>query len=184
MIIALERSHLVLIEFLKQFVNRFTEWDKLVRYAASSYNTSIHEATGCTPYELVFGKQARLPSSEAINDIEEPRTSDTYLTQLMTDIHNLQELARENIIASKIKSKGYYDRKINPQHFQINDEVLLLNEPKKGKLSNQYSGPYTILDILANGNVKLLVKGKQKIVHSNKLKNFHATQKGDLNCTA
>ncbi|KAG5320742.1 POL4 protein, partial [Pseudoatta argentina] len=34
---ALERSHLVLIEFLKQFVDRFTEWDKLVRYATFSY---------------------------------------------------------------------------------------------------------------------------------------------------
>ena len=38
---ALERSHLVLIEFLKQFVDRFTEWDKLVRYATFLYNTRM-----------------------------------------------------------------------------------------------------------------------------------------------
>lgn len=170
---ALERSHLVLIEFLKQFVNRFTEWDKLVRYAAFSYNTSTHEATGYTPYELVFGKLARLPSSEIIDDIEKPQTSDAYLTQLMTDIHNLQKLARENIITSKIKSKKYYDRKINPQHFQVDDEVFLICEPKKGKLGNQYSGPYTVSDILPNGNIKLLIKGKPKIVHPNKLKKSH-----------
>ncbi|XP_012524875.1 biogenesis of lysosome-related organelles complex 1 subunit 2-like [Monomorium pharaonis] len=78
------------------------EWDKLVRCAAFSYNTSTHEATGYTPYELVFGKLARLPSNEITNDIES-KTSDAYLTQLMTDIHNLQELARENVIASKLK---------------------------------------------------------------------------------
>lgn len=167
---ALERSHLVLVEFLKQFVNRFTEWDKLVRYAAFSYNTSTHETTGYTPYELVFGKQARLPSSEIANNMENPKTTDDYLTQLMTDIYNLQELARKNIIASKIKSKRYYDRKINPQYFQIDDKVFLLCEPKKGKLGNQYSGPYTITDILPNGNIKLFIKRKQKIVHPNKLK--------------
>ncbi|RLU20776.1 hypothetical protein DMN91_007390 [Ooceraea biroi] len=102
---ALERSHFILVEFLKQFVNRFTEWDKLVRYAAFSYNTSTHEATGYTPYKLVFGKLARLPSNE-INDAEEPRAYDDYLTQLMTDIHNLQELAREHIIASKNQKRA------------------------------------------------------------------------------
>jgi len=170
---ALERSHLVLVEFLKQFVDRFIEWDKLLRYAAFSYNTSTHETTGYTPYELVFGRLARLPSSEIINDIEELKTSDTYLTQLITDTYNIQKLAREHIINSKIRSKGYYDQKINPQHFQVNDEVFLLCEPKKGKLGNQYSGPHTILDILSNGNIKLLVKGKQNIVHPNKLNMSH-----------
>lgn len=180
---ALERSHLVLVEFLKQFVNRFTEWDKLVRYAAFSYNTSTHEATGYTPYELVFGKLARLPSSEIVEDTEKPKTTDDYLTQLMTDIHNLQALARENIIASKVKSKKYYDRKISPQHFQVDDEVFLLCEPKKGKLGNQYSGPHTISEILPNGNIKLFIKGKQRIVHPNKLKRSRISIK-DLNCAA
>ena len=90
---ALEGSHLVLVEFLKQFVDRFTEWDKLVRYATFSYNTSTHGAIGYTPYELVFVKLARLPSNEIVNNIEELKTSDAYLTQLMTDIHNIQKLA-------------------------------------------------------------------------------------------
>jgi len=46
---------LVLIEYLKQYVNKFTEWDELLEYATFSYNTSIHESTGYTPYELMFG---------------------------------------------------------------------------------------------------------------------------------
>ena len=33
-------------------------------------------------YELVFDKLIRVPSSEIINDIEELKTSDAYLTQL------------------------------------------------------------------------------------------------------
>jgi len=73
-------------------------------------------------------------------------------------IHNIQKLARENIIASKIKSKRYYERSILNI---LNDQVFLLCEPKKGKLSNQYSGSHTILDILSNG-IKLIVKEKTK----------------------
>jgi len=106
-------------------------------------------------------KLARLPSSEITDDAEEPKTYDIYLTQLMTDIHNIQELARETITTSKIKSKKYYDQKINLQQFQINDEVFLLCEPKKVKLGDQYSGSYVISDILLpNGNITILVKGK------------------------
>jgi len=38
-------------------------------------------------------------------DNVEGRTYDDYLYQLITNIHDLQELAREYLIASKIKSK-------------------------------------------------------------------------------
>lgn len=166
---ALERSHLVLVEYLKQYVNKFTEWDELLEYATFSYNTSTHESTGYTPYELVFGKLARQPSSEITEEIKE-KTYDDYLYKLMTDIYDLQELARECLVASKIKSKYYYDKKISPQAFQINDQIFLLNEPKKGKLGDQYSGPHIITDILPNGNIKILIKGKLKIVHPNKIR--------------
>lgn len=57
----------------------------------------------------------------------------------MRDIHDLQELARECLIASKVKSKYYYDKKINPQAFQVSDQIFLLNEQIKGKLDDQYS---------------------------------------------
>jgi len=98
------------------------------------------------------------------------KTYNDYLHQLMTNIHNLQELAREYLITSKIKSKYYYDQKINPQEFQINNQIYLLCEPKKGKFGDQYSGLHTIIDILPNGNIKLLFKGKSKIVHPNKIR--------------
>ena len=35
-----------------------------------SYNTSVRGATKCTPYELVFGKLAREPSSELLSQNE------------------------------------------------------------------------------------------------------------------
>lgn len=167
---ALERSHLVLIEYLKQYVDKFTEWDELLEYATFSYNTSTHESTGHTPYELVLGKITRQPSSEIYNNTEKERTYSDCLCQLMTNIHDLQELARECLIGSKIKSKQYYDRKLNPQEFQINDQVFLLCETKRGKLEDQYSGPHLITDILPDGNIKLLFKGKPRIVHPNKIR--------------
>ena len=49
---------------MKQFVSKNSEWDDYIELATFPYNTSIHEGTRCAPYELVFGKLARQPSSE------------------------------------------------------------------------------------------------------------------------
>ena len=64
---SLERLHHVLGEYLKQFVAKNSEWDDWLELAMFSYNTSVHEGIKCTPYELVFGKLAREPSSEPLS---------------------------------------------------------------------------------------------------------------------
>jgi len=49
--------------------------------------------------------------------------------------------------------------------------VYLLKEPSKSKFDEEYKGPYKILEILGDSNVKLAISGKwTRIVHSDKLK--------------
>ena len=83
----------------------------------------------------------------------------------------VQQMARENLMKSKLKSKEYYDRWINPQNFKIGDlEVYLLKKPTKGKFSDQYTGPHKVLKILQIQDVKIEVKGIPRTVHLSKLK--------------
>ena len=42
---SIERSHHVLWEYLKQYVDKEREWDEQLRLATFSYNTSMHEST-------------------------------------------------------------------------------------------------------------------------------------------
>jgi len=73
--------------------------------------------------------------------------------------------------AKVIRSKQYYDRKVNPQVFNKDDYMYLLKESLKGKFDEQYKGSYKILEILGNSNVKLAISDKRtRIVHSDKLK--------------
>ena len=53
---SLERSHHLLIEYLKQYVSEDKEWDEWLELATYSYNTSVHEGTQHTPYELFSAK--------------------------------------------------------------------------------------------------------------------------------
>lgn len=49
--------------------------------------------------------------------------------------------------------------------------MYILKEPRKGKLGDQYYGPFPIIEKLNNHNVKLAIsRNKVRIVHEDKLK--------------
>lgn len=170
---SLERSHHALSEYLKQYANEQKQWDRWVSLAMFNYNTSVHEATKHTPYELVFGKIARIPSNEPLALDDKLGSYDEYLISLVTQLHNIQGNARENVIQAKVKSKKYYDRKVNPQTFKPGDQVFLLKGPKPGKFGDQYTGPHEVLEILNKNNVKIKIKKNSRIVHPNRLRISH-----------
>jgi transposase InsO family protein len=59
-----ERSHRLLAEYLRHYVNEdqtnLCEW---VPFATYVYNTTVHSATGFTPFDLLFGHPSTLPSA-------------------------------------------------------------------------------------------------------------------------
>ena len=165
---SLERSHHVLIQYLKNYCEK-TNWDKWIRFALFSYNTSKHEGTGFTPHELIFGKQARIPSEFAKCQL--PLTYNLYLKTLTEKLAKTQEEARERLHAAKERSKKYYDRKLNGQTYAVGDPVYLQNNTKSSKLDREYSGPYKIVQIFNDNNVELdLGRQKTRIVHMNRLR--------------
>lgn len=133
---------------------------RIPKQAMFSYNTSVHESTLYSPHELIFGKAARSPSSDPPIENNLGETYKEYLTDLFNRIRTTQELARRNLDRSKIRSKYYYDKRINPQQFRIGDKVYLLKKPNKGKLGDQYVGPYELVEILSNNNVKIRINEK------------------------
>ena len=109
-----------------------------------SYNTSVHESTKFTPYELIYGKKARQPSSMVPND--SLNTYPDFVHNLMNKLINIREIGRNNLENSKLRQKHYYDRKISPVQYHRGEEVMLL-KPKRNKFSNEYDGPYVIMDV-------------------------------------
>ena len=138
---SIERSHHVLTEYLKHYILR-NNWDEWLDLAMFSYNTSVHERTKFTPHELVFGLLARVPSSDTALQETGDETYDSYLRELQEKLVGSTDQARSNLDSSKIRSKSYYDRKVNRQQFLPGDKVYLLSEPKKGKFAAEYTGPH------------------------------------------
>ena len=128
----LERSHHVLGDYLKQFVAKNSQWDDWLELAMFSYNASVHEATKCTPYELVFSKLAR----ESASQNEKVQTCGDYLINFVIQMHEMRTQVKENLITAKEKSKMYHDRKINPLKIKVGDNVFLLKGGKVKRIDN------------------------------------------------
>ena len=62
---SLERYHSSLKSYLKVFaIKNKDDWHEYVELATFNFNTTVGEATWHHPFELVFGRRPRFPSSE------------------------------------------------------------------------------------------------------------------------
>lgn len=169
---ALEHTHQTIADYLKHFIKEDqTDWDQWLDFATFSYNTCAHTSTRFTPYELVFANNASLPSS-----LPGPPSFryDDYISDLRTKMQKSNEIARDNLIESKVTNKNYADRKTNSVKFEIGDYVYRTNEHtrpgRSKKLTSIYLGPYQIIEKLSDDNFKIRQKNKNLTVHANRLK--------------
>lgn len=171
---ALERSHSTLNDYLKHYINdQQTDWNKYIPLAMFTYNSHVHASTKFTPFELLFGYKPVIPSS--ISSSPEFRyTYDSYCDQLKYRLNKSHDIAKENLINSKNKSKENYDNKIQNPEYKVNDSVFLENNQSKvgqsKKLTANYKGPYKISKIHNNQNATIKIKNKFVRVHFNRLK--------------
>ena len=173
---SLERSHRVLAEYLRHYVcEDQTDWDEWVPCAVYVYNTTVHTATGYTPFELVYGFRSEVPS--ALREAPAVQYNyDNYLTELRGRLQSSHEVARQRLICRKEKSKEYYDKDSETLEVRVGQKVLLFDETvrrgRSKKLSPQYVGPYEVLAV--DGVNVTIKKGRtaQK-VHVNRIRPFY-----------
>ena len=100
---SLERSHHALGEFLKQYSEEDNEWDQWVDIAMLNYNTCVQESTKHTPFEVVFGRLARLPSSDPLREGDLLPTYQSYVKDLVVRLTGIRKLVYDNLASSKLR---------------------------------------------------------------------------------
>ena len=167
---ALERSHHAFVEYLRHYSSKVT-WDQWLPYAMFSFNTSVHESTGITPHEAVFGRKVRFPSEFAEENV--PLTYIGIVDELLNKIIGTESLCATRLETAKQRCKKYHDLKLNEKTFQVGEHVILFVE-NRDKLDNYYEEPYKIDKILNNVNLELQIsRTETKIVHMNRLRHAY-----------
>ena len=116
---ALERSHKVLVEYLRCFVDKTkSDWDQWIQFACFTYNTTPHAVTKFTPYELLFGRKANIPGS--LSKQPQPLYNMEDLVQdLRQKFQSAWAQAKENLIRGKEKRNDKVNEKRKEVKYQI-----------------------------------------------------------------
>lgn len=95
-----ERSHKTSKAYLRSFVDKDSNWDRLLCYATFCYNTTVHTSTNFTPYELAFG---RTPGSPTVflRDPEPQYNYEDYVLDPKRFMQETRKTAQDNLIKKK-----------------------------------------------------------------------------------
>ena len=155
------------------------KWKDSLDKVVHAYNSSRNDATGLSPFYLLFGRLPRLPVDQMFGrSREDTRMNHTeYTEKWKVAMKDAYEMARQNISKSSEDGKKQFDRKVRFSSLQPGDRVLVRNLSERGgpgKLRSHWKqevhliveqkGDLPVFEVTPEGR-----KGKSRILHGNLL---------------
>ena len=175
-----EIFHKSLKSFLRAAVaDEPKRWDEMLPKLMLAYRSNVHQSTGYTPFQLVFGREIRLPVDAVSQRPQEEFTQySNFVSQLKRDLEIAHSLARKHLKGSQNRMKEYFDRGLKEMKLNIGDTVLVFNPATRPgecpKFHRDWSEPHVVLKQLSETTylVKSTVSHKEKVVNISHLKKF------------
>ena len=87
------------------------------------------------------------------------------------DINLLEEKTNQALIRSAVYQQAlrkYYDRKVQPRSLAVGDLVLkkIQSQSNRNKLSPKWEGPYTVVEVMRPGSVRLAMEDDRILSNS------------------
>ncbi|WUR03947.1 reverse transcriptase [Vairimorpha necatrix] len=150
-----ERTNQSLILKLSKFVSDYPiHWDKALPFALMQYRSSPIGKLGMSPFEMLYGRKAVLPSiiQDLPNDFEMLFTDPSeYLATRAQIAENTQDIIntrnRENILKEDKRST----RKDRPDTVPEGTIVYMRNRNMRIKLDKKFIGPYIVKENKTKG---------------------------------
>jgi hypothetical protein len=175
-----ERANRSLEAGLRAYVSKKgTDWAKHLSMVEASINSSEHESTGKTPFELT-GVDWRDPLSFAMQPGSRGEMKSDVAQEILDGITTAWEDARRMLMQSKVRMKKYADMRRREDQYAVGDMVSLSTKhmTKLGhKLDPLWVGPFEVVKVSESGlNVTLDLPSQYAKLHQpfhvEKLKRF------------
>jgi hypothetical protein len=161
-----ERTNGMVLDALKKRLHdaantKGGKWIKVLPNALWGLRTQPTKPTGQSPYFLVYGSEAILPTdvtweSPVVEQYDEGISKDSR----RVDIDGLEEARCAALIQSARYLEGircYHDRNVKERSFNVGDLVLRRIQNTEGlhKLSSPWEGPFTVAKVTGPGSYRL-----------------------------
>jgi hypothetical protein len=155
-------------QYLRCFVHQQPkEWGKYLHWAEWHYNTSIHSATGMSPFQVVYGKlpptlPAYIAGSSRLEAVE---------TELSSR-EDILELLKKKLQKAQESMKNSADKKRLPHNFKQGDWAFVKLRPHRqvsvaghrvNKLAKRYYGPFKLLRAIGEVAFELELPASSRI---------------------
>lgn len=174
-----ERDNRTLKETLGKLVNdQGNDWDEFIPGVLLAYHTSVHDSTKCTPFEIMYGRKAKLPTD--LKSVEDGTVlPSTYLDNANPDVLNtlttiqkkLHLTVSANIHSAQAHQKCNFDRRNTSNQGITDDSIVYIKNNRRihrmgSKMEPRWIGPYMVIESLDKGRVKLKNISTNKILRN------------------
>ena len=106
-----ERYNQTLVNTVAKFAQKDQHtWDKKLSELVYAYNTAVHDSTKCTPFETMFGRQARLPVDFNTKDHYSPEEmvqeheagEEPSISEMQSMRRKTEEVVKSNIVKVQV----------------------------------------------------------------------------------
>jgi hypothetical protein len=172
---------------LASFCNaRQDDWDLWLGTVGFGYVTTVNQATGYTPFYMLYGQEASLPSQEWVLEMAKLTSVDQYIADLITCLQhvwttvgdlkpkqtetmNKEKLPlKHNIQVEYVPGALCYLKRVPKRNYI--DWKEKLKYKISSKLQTRYTGPYRILRQLSPVLYVANVDGHEKTIHAINMK--------------
>ena len=164
------------------------DWDEHLAGTTMSYNTTVNSQTGYTPYYMMYGREARLPSETWLRHFTYVQGIRPYVQELVKGLVRVWDEVgakkHDQVVAMQkgqrpIHHLKYYD-------FREGEYTMVCIMPKTRtlgwidtqyrqinlKLQPRYAGPYLVKRKLSPVTYVLEVDGTEKVFHAVNMKPY------------
>ncbi|XP_063058925.1 uncharacterized protein LOC134452454 [Engraulis encrasicolus] len=151
------------------------KWRDFVQPLVHAYNCTKNDTTGYSPYQLMFGRQPRLPLDIAFGLTPESPSKishSEYVKNLTESLTESYRLATENSLKTALQNKRRFDSKVRESTLLPGDRVLVRNVGIRGKhkIADRWSETiYKVIKQIQDSPVYVVVpehtNGPERVLH-------------------
>eukprot|EP00253_Pinus_taeda_P001928 PITA_01928 len=144
-----ERVNQVVEDMLRAYVmQQPTLWEEYLHLVEFAYNNGYHTSTQMSPFEVMYGRKYRTPSS-----CGGPEDKLSLGPEMLKEMEDMVKRVRVNLKAAQDRQKNFTDWKRRFKGYQVGDHVYIRIQAKRStlqwsgcaKLAPRYCGPFQIL---------------------------------------